>query len=219
MSKINKILLILSGLLTLIIFGYSKYPYDIVGIISEGAIIASFGVALLALSEMIERGKLERVKQNNYILFHEILKKKQWIRWSFLKRNITQKNLDETSLEEHLENPNMAFDVGSHEIQITLPTVEEDFFDSPVFKDCSKMYRYKNAFRTKFSRDKAKNTKKVPYEWYLSYLCVYDILKSACLFRFGRYLKIFSIGIIVNSIILTIICILFSNVLGFIIHC
>jgi hypothetical protein len=107
-----------------LLFGLSKYPYDIVGVLSEGAIIATLGAALLAIAELLERDKLERVKENIDIFFKEILKQSPWRRWPFLKRKYSKRNLTKDLIVTDLKNPLFPLDVGTHRIEIHVPTVQ-----------------------------------------------------------------------------------------------
>jgi hypothetical protein len=202
--------------LTLVLFGIARYPFDLIGVLSEGAILASLGTALLAMSDMLEKDKLERVKQNTDILFRDIIKQPPWRRWPFLKRKFTRKTLIQDRIVSKLENPKLPFDVGTHTIEVSIPTVQEDFFDLPVLKNLIMMKRYFKAFLTLYSRNKEEGKKSNhPFDTFNAFLSLYDSWKAILLFRIARFIKTFSIGLVLSSIIMTVLCIIFHRILGF----
>jgi hypothetical protein len=196
-------------------FAFTGTQLDYVGILSQGAILATFGSALITVSDIFERDRLERVKLNNKILYDDIKHIKQWTRWPFLPRKASEKLLDDNSINIDLQNPKEEFDVGTHKIKVILPTVLEDFFDLPIFKDFRTMRQYESAFKTKYNRDiKEKGSNITIHNSYFKYMCVYDILRSACIFRLARILKHFSIALIIGSVLITAICINKPAVVG-----
>lgn len=201
------------------VFALTKQNLDYVGILSQGAILATFGAAIMSLADIFERDKLERVKTNIDVFFKDIHKTNLWKRWPFLPRYSNYSLFGNTSINALLSNPTHKYDVGSHEIEINIPTVLEDFFDLPIWCDFFQMKRFKKPFLTKVKRDidEAKkngtNSDDI-YVQQMSYLCLLDSIWSACSFRMSRYLKHFSIALIIGGVTISAICIKYPNVVG-----
>jgi len=219
MNIFNVCIYIIGIIISFLVFAITKTPLDYVGLLSQGAILATFGSALITVADIFERDKLERVKQNHKI-FYKINNDELWTRWSFIPRNKSEKLLNKNSIISALENPDVEFDVGSLIISVKLLTVLEDFFDLPIFKELVKMLFYQKSFKTKCNRDVNDDNLSEPKKAevrisYLSFLCAYDSIKSACIFRFARLLKHLSIAIIIGSILMVILCINKPWVVGY----
>jgi hypothetical protein len=50
------------------------------------------------------------------------------------------------------ENPKIPIDVGTHEIKVELPTVQEDFFDVGSFEELLSSVRYRSAVTHTFKK-------------------------------------------------------------------
>jgi len=205
--------MLISFLLTFLIFSTVTIPLDSIGILSLGAIVATFGAALITLADIFEKDRYERIKENISILYEDILHEKAWKRWGFLKRKYIMKLLNNDVVKSELKNPTPSFDVGSHEIVVNLPTVLDDIFDLPVFKDCYTMRKYRDAFMTTCFNNKKEKTKN-EMDIFSSFECVYDTLRSACIFRISRCIKEFSIGLIVSSILMVGISLKYASLIG-----
>jgi len=179
-------------------------PLKISETLTQSAIIIGFGVALITIADIIERNKIERFKENISIFYSEIEKTKPWRRWPFLKRNGIKKLLSNEIITSELKNPEIPFDVGTHEIKVNLPTVIEDFFDLPILKDYLEMRKYHTAFLTAYSNKMSKKHNEELLKTHSRYECMYDILKTAILFKTGRLLKIFGISITIGSALVAI---------------
>ncbi|GCD12987.1 hypothetical protein [Clostridium tagluense] len=218
MNIFNVCIYLIGMFISFLVFAITNTPLDYIGLLSQGAILATFGSGLITVADILERDKLERVKQNHKI-FYDINKVEPWIRWPFIPRKQSEKLLNNHSLITVLENPEKEFDVGTHTIFIKLPTVLEDLFDLPIFRQLVKMSRYQKAFKTKYDRDKndislSVTKKEEVHISYLSFLCMYDSIKSACSFRLARLLKHLSIAIILGSVLMVILCINNSWIVG-----
>ncbi|MCR3956372.1 MAG: hypothetical protein NUK57_08730 [Gudongella sp.] len=184
----------------------SDGEHNLSNIISLGAIIATFGAALLAVAQVIERDKYDRILRNIDIYYKDISKEKPWRRWQFLNRTSRLRIYNNNVVETTLQNPDVTFDVGSHEIEVYLPTVLEDFYDLPAF-ECyfvmakNKKYFLTNAIKTNIDLDGPSG--------YMGWCCLYDIWKSVMLFRLSRYITKAGILIILSSIMFTVYYILF----------
>ena len=111
--------------------------------ISLGAIFTTFSSAIIALISNVQSSKLNRVLTNIDILFIDILKTKKWVRWAFLKRTSKENLFNDRSLHYKLENPQIDFNVGSHNISIDIPTIEDDFYDLPCIFNLYTIKKYK----------------------------------------------------------------------------
>ena len=47
-----------------------------------------------------------------------------------------------------MKNPTISFNLGSHKIDINIPTVKEDFFDLPILINLFNMMWYNKQFKT-----------------------------------------------------------------------
>lgn len=205
MNKVINVLFYLLALLILIVTFFGSFKKELFDYISLASIFATFGSALLGTTVIFEQKSEQRVKENVEIWYLKIIKEEEkWTRWAFLKRKKTKKLFDNKKNTLTLKNPEISFDVGSHEIKVNLPTVAEDFFDLPVFKDFIKIVRFDKSIYTKANRgdlDFDKLGFKDLGAYILSYECVKDILKQACIYRIASYFKHFSIGLIVFGIL------------------
>lgn len=180
--------------------------YDVVAL---GGIFATFGSALLATIVIYEQGNERQLKENVGILYEGILKQEEWKRWSFFERTYVFRTLDGEKMTSRLSNPKLPFDVGTHEIQINLPTISKDFYDLPIFTDFLTMAKYRKAFYTTYGNKKEEGIG----DKLLAFECVFDILKCANLCKILNRGKHISIGLISWSIIACIVFICYPNIL------
>jgi hypothetical protein len=172
-------------------------------ILSIGAIVATFGSAITAIGSILERDLSKRVFLNVDILYKDIFKvDNPWRRWPFLKRNEKSTLLNKMSTLSSLENPKIPIDVGTHEIKVELPTVQEDFFDLGILKNYYPLIRYRSAVKTYFF--KKKDNKSSEIDTIMTFECLFDIWKSVFIFRIARYVLILGVGFVFSSIINTI---------------
>lgn len=205
-EKIFTKILLITAFVTLIcflnfIFRKSISEYNLSNVISLGAVLSTFGSALLAAASVIEKDRYDRVLRNVDIYYNDIAKEKPWRRWQFLKRTTEFRAFNNDIIKTTLQNPDIVFDVGSHEIRVYLPTVLEDFYDLPSFYCFYIMARNKKHFVTNAVK------KEIDLEGpsgYMGWHCLYDIWKSVMIFRISRYITYSGISIIFTSIIFTI---------------
>lgn len=184
-----------------LVFKKSISEYELSSIISLGAILSTFGSALLAVAQVIEKDRYDRILRNVDIYFNDIAKGKPWRRWQFLKRTTKFKVFNNDIIQTSLQNPDIVFDVGSHNIEIYLPTVLEDFYDLPSFYCLYTMIKNKKHFFTNAVKEK------IDLEGpsgYMGWCCLYDIWKSVWIFRVSRLITYSGIIIIFSSIAFTI---------------
>lgn len=173
---------------------------DLVSLLSTGAILATFGSAIGAIGLIWQNDLLERVRINVDILYRDILKQETpWRRWPFLARCSRQKLLNGDSFQQELNNPKISLDVGTHVIKIDLPTVVEDFFDLPLIKNYSQLWRYRKAAYTVLGRNDKHRTNAdtglTPSDGHMAYECMFDIWRSIFRFRLSRYVVHFGSGL------------------------
>ena len=151
-------------------------------IISTGAILATFGSALSAIGGTWERDLHDRVLTNIDVLYVDILKQEKWRRWPFLARTSRTKRLDGTRLVENLENAKLPLNVGTHHIEVDIPTVLEDFFDLPVLKNTYDIVRFRIAASTTLMKGKDIHVETAtglkPSDEYMAYECICSVWLS-----------------------------------------
>ncbi len=179
---------------------------DFVTTLSSGAIMATFGSALMAVAAMWAGDNTQRIELNIDILFSDILKLLPWRRWPFLPRLRKQKLLDGSTEQSRLVNPIIPFNVGTHNIKIIIPTVFDDFFDLPLITNLYKLIRFKNASRTYIAtvRDLpiVAGTELSPMSHNMAYECLLDTWTCILVVRLARYLLHFGIALTVSSSII-----------------
>ena len=181
---------------------------DLTTFISTGAILATFGSAIGSLGSMWERDLVERVRLNIDILFKDIIRQKNpWRRWPFLSRAMKLPLVDGTEMRAELQNPSISLDVGSHVIQADVPTVQDDFFDLPLFRNFWQLARFRKAAHTSSNRrqENVKNpaTGMTRGNEYMAYECLFDTWKSIVGFRLARYAVHLGAGLTVFSASIT----------------
>jgi hypothetical protein len=198
---IHKIILIAiytSSLLIAYIVLFKQYKYsDLVSLLSVGAMLATFGSAISTIGLISQNNLYERIKTNISILEIDIRKisGNSWRRWPFLPRFSKNKLLDNSEQQLVLKNPKIPFNVGTHTVNIDMPTVQEDFFDLPLLRNYLTLFRYKKSMATVILTRKdnyiANGTNLTRFDEYLAYLCIYDMWKSILKFRISKYVIIF----------------------------
>lgn len=168
--------------------------------ISLGAILATFGAAIISSIVLIQTDKSNRILLNVDILFLQILKKDKWTRWPFIKRSSIKKLLDDSFTLCEVTNPTIPFNVGTHIIDISIPTVKEDFFDFPILFNSGKMVKFNKQFKTFVVN--GRSTFNEPGfsdidDYGLCWDCLYDIWRNVLLFKINKVLIKFGTSILV----------------------
>lgn len=175
--------------------------------VSLGAILATFGSAILAIFLVVESNKYSRITTNVNILFKDILRIEPWRRWQFLKRLNYEKTFDDKIVRKKLDNPKCQFNVGSHEINVSIPTVREDFYDLSAIKFFMTMHKNRKHFKTYTYKLKNVDFKNTQYEsladCIMAWDCVYDIWFNVLVYKFSHYLLKVGTLIIFISVILS----------------
>lgn len=173
---------------------------SLVTLLSSGAILATFGSAIGAIGLIWQTDLHERVRLNVDILYRDILNQETpWRRWPFLPRSAKRKLLNGDQHQLTLSNPEVPLDVGTHVLNIHLPTVMEDYFDLPLFKNFWPLLRFRSSAHTVFGRkkkgEKSPETGLSPSDEYMAYECMLDIWSAIFKFRLSRYVIHFGSGI------------------------
>lgn len=173
--------------------------------ISLGAIFTTFSSAIIALISNVQSSKLNRVLTNIDILFIDILKTKKWVRWAFLKRTSKENLFNDRSLHYKLENPQIDFNVGSHNISIDIPTIEDDFYDLPCIFNLYTIKKYKKHFKTNILNNKEKSLDGTIFsdigDCCMAYDCLLDSWKNIFIYKLNKFILFICVYSIVLSII------------------
>lgn len=179
---------------------------DFITSLSSAAILATFGSAVATIGSLWAGDRTARITLNVDILFKDIFKQEAWRRWPFLLRSGSRKLLNGNTHHLTLSNPVIPLNVGSHNIKITLPTVQEDFFDLPLFSNLVPLVWYRNAAHTTISnapKDSIFTENKMkPWDQYMAYECLADIWISVFVFRASRYVVHFGAALTISSAVL-----------------
>lgn len=178
-----------------------------------GSMFATFGAAIVALGLTFLEDNVARVRENIDIFYKEIWKQAPWRRWPFLKRKERTDLFGERTIFLDLRNPEIPFDVGTHEIRISVPTVFEDFYDLPVWTNYWQSSRHCKAILTKLFRDlqeipDTENEKRELLNTKMySILCLRDVWYCILRYRVSKYVIHSGIAFILFSIMLTVLMI------------
>lgn len=174
--------------------------------LSSAAILATFGSAVATIGSLWTGDHATRIALNVDILFRDILKQNAWRRWPFLLRGGKKKLFGGSVQQTELHNPVMPLHVGSHDLSILVPTVQDDFFDLPLFSNIIPLIRFRTAAHTTIINHPEDhvfpcNTLK-PMQQYFAYECLVDIWWSVLVFRIARYVVHFGAALTLSSAII-----------------
>ncbi|WP_343787751.1 hypothetical protein [Dokdonella soli] len=174
--------------------------------LSSAAILATFGSAIATIGSLWTGDYANRATLNVDILFRDILKQDAWRRWPFLLRGGKKKLFGGNIQQVELRNPKIPLNVGSHDIEVLVPTVKADFFDLPLFKNVVPLLRFRAAAHTTIINSPQddvfpKNQLK-PVEQYFAYECLTDIWWSVFVFRTARYVVHFGAALTIASAVM-----------------
>lgn len=185
-------------------------------LLSTSAILATLGSAIATIGSTFQSDLSERIKTNRDILINSIYPGKviEWKRWPFLKRVDSMRLLYKSTLVTTLQNQKFQFDVGSHNIDVELPTVQEDYFDLSIVNNLGPLLRYNKPIFTLYSRkrgeSKNEQESKIIINEVMAYECILDIWKSVLKYRICRYLIHIGSSITIISIMIFLIRVIFT---------
>lgn len=165
--------------------------------IALGSIFATFGSAIVAAASLFCNDCYIKFSDNVLILQNDLLKNEKWTRWTFIKRKSKKRLLDSGNLTQVLHNAQIEFQLGSHWITISLPTVKADFDDLPIFKFFLKMKRYSKQYETNLCNHATSEDTNAFFLWD----CVYDIYLQIVLYQICTYLIWIGCSFICTSIL------------------
>jgi len=182
---------------------------NFVASLSSAAILATFGSAIATVGSLWTGDRSNRIILNVDILFRDIFKQEAWRRWPFLLRGGQKRLFGGMATAVQLHNPKFPLHVGSHEIEVFIPTVQEDFFDLPLFKNLIPLLRFRTAAHTTIvNADKDMvfpSNQMKPMDQYMAYECITDIWVSVFIFRSARYVVHFGAALTISSVIIGVI--------------
>lgn len=174
--------------------------------LSSAAILATFGSAIATVGSLWTGDYGNRIILNVEILFRDILKQDPWRRWPFLLRGGSKKLFGGNTQQVQLLNPKIPLNVGSHDIDIIVPTVQDDFFDLPLFKNLISLLRFRTAALTTIINspqgDVFPQNDLKPMGQYFAYECLTDIWLSVFVFRAARYVVHFGAALTIASAVI-----------------
>lgn len=176
--------IIVSFFLIHVVFSKSITESSLENTISLGAVFATLGSAIVASASLYCNDCYTKFSDNVNTLQNDFLKDESWTRWTFIKRKSKHRLLDSGNLLWKLENAKIEFQLGSHSIQIYIPTVRADFDDLPIFKYYFLMKRYDTQYET-FLYNHADNASE--YTAYFLWDCVFDIYRNIIWYKIGSY--------------------------------
>ena len=179
---------------------------DFISSLSAGAILATFGSAISTVGSLWTGDYSNRISLNVDILYRDILKQESWRRWPFLLRNGTKKLFGGDIHQFELQNPKIRLFVGSHSFDVLVPTVQDDFFDLPLFKNIAPLLWFRTAAHTTMSNapkdDIFPENGLKPMTQYMAYECLLDIWWGVLIFRSARYVIHFGAALTISSTII-----------------
>lgn len=174
--------------------------------LSSAAILATFGSAIATVGSLWAGDYSNRVALNVDILFRDIFKQDAWRRWPFLLRSGSKKLFGGNVQHVELQNPKIPLNVGSHVIDIHVPTVQDDFFDLPLFRNVVQLLRFRTAAHTTIinaPKDQVSSCNELkPMDQYFAYECLTDTWVSVLIFRLARYVVHFGAALTIASAII-----------------
>jgi hypothetical protein len=191
--------------LTYLLLSLPDAHRDLLTSLASAAILATLGSAIAAVGSLWTGDRSARVTQNVDILYKDILKQPAWRRWPFLLRSGSRTLLDGGRFGFDLRNPMIPLNVGSHHISVLVPTVQEDFFDLPLFSNVIPLLRFRSAAHTTIINAPEgfifEKTQLGRQSQYMVYECLTDIWLSILIFRFARYVVHFGAALTISSAI------------------
>ncbi len=165
--------------------------------IALGSIFATFGSSIVAIFSITITNIYDRFSNNLNILFSDLTPDNKWHRWPFVKR-VTHSRLYNNELTyQVLKNAEVIFNVGSHPITITLPTIREDFYDTENWKCYLTMLLEAKNYETYVLNNISESAKSL-----MIWDCIIDNFKSIAIYKLSRLMIVIGESFIISSIVL-----------------
>lgn len=129
-------LLLLIGVcfITWIVYRNCIVQLDLEHTISLGAVFATLGSSLVAVSSLVCNEQYSQFMDNIRILEESLFKKNKWERWPFVKRVQKNKIAHGEYLYYILYNPSIIFRGEQWELKVLLPSGKYDFRELSVYR-------------------------------------------------------------------------------------
>lgn len=165
--------------------------------IALGSIFATFGSALVGVFSLVMGSCYDRFLSNYYILFSQLEPGKKWQRWAFIKRESHQTLFNQESAYQVLTNAKVVFNVGSHSIELFIPTIKEDFYDLPNWKSLKQMQTkskdYESHVLSKCDR---------PDQALMVWHCIYDNFLIIAKYKIAKAIVVLGVAYLMASIVM-----------------
>lgn len=165
--------------------------------IALGSIFATFGSSIVAIFSITLNNIYDRFCKNLNILFSELIPNNSWYRWPFIKRMSHSKLFNNELTYQILNNAKLEFNVGSHPINIILPTVREDFYDLPNWKNYYTMLTEAKNYES-YVLNNLSNSATSLMVWD----CILDNYKSISIYKLAKLMIVIGESFIISSIVL-----------------
>lgn len=145
-------------IVTSIVYKKSIVQMSLEHTISLGAVFATLGSSLVAVSSLACGEQYSQFTDNTRILEKKLFNKEKWERWPFVQRVQKNKIAPGEYLYYELYNPCVIFKVGCRELRILLPSGKHDFRELPVYRVVFKLAWYKKKYAAMLmSQDRVKD--------------------------------------------------------------
>lgn len=165
--------------------------------IALGSIFATFGSSLVGVFSLIMGSEYDRFISNYNVLFKQLKPEKYWKRWAFIKRESHQGLFNNEHAYQKLTNAKVKFNVGSHPILLDIPTIKEDFFDLPNWRNLLKM-----KLEAKDFESHVLNKCKQPADPLMVWDCIFDNFKIISKYKIAKAMVVLGESYILASIIM-----------------
>lgn len=141
-------LLLLIGVcvITWIVYRKCIVKMDLEDTISLGAVFATLGSSLVAVSSLECNEQYSQFMDNIRILEENLFKKNKWERWPFVKRVQKNKIARGEYLYYILYNPSIIFQGEQWKLEVLLPSGKFDFRELPVYRTIIQLARYRKKY-------------------------------------------------------------------------
>jgi len=188
--------------------------HDFYDQISLGAVLVGMASAIITIATSHMDRQYDRVMLDVDILFKDLTSPGEWRRWPFVPRSKTKKLIYGPVHQITLKNPIIEFDLGTHTVEVYVPTCLQDFFDLPTFStflkillDDKKFYSYVQ--RKNISGLMDPTILKKDTKGWMIWDCMHDIWRTIVLYRLEELVVRFFAVFTGSSVILSF---LFSQI-------
>ncbi len=164
---------------TCIVYRESIVQLNLDHTISLGAVFATLGSSLVAVSSLACGEQYSQFADNTRILEENLFNKEKWERWPFVKRVQKNKIAPGEYLYFKLCNPRIIFKFGHRELKILLPSGKRDFRELPVYQAVFKLTWYRKKYAAVLmGQDRVKDI--------LIWNCLTQIYRNILLYRWNQ---------------------------------